>query len=597
MTTNRSIRPARPGIPARTVRLALAALVAFALAGCVSIPRSGPVVRADQATTRPSSQVQIAPQPPPPDATPRTIVEGFLQAMAGYEPDYATARAYLTPAVRDSWRPSSGITVYADGSPLTETDAGVLLQAPVTGRVDARGAYSPVTDELATDFGLQRNTDGQWRISEPPQGLLVSQFVFENFFQHVNLYWPEPDSRFLVPDPVSVAQGRSSPTTLVESLLAGPGDWIAPAVTSAFPLGTRLNRPVALDDRGVATVDLSGQVDLLDASQRRVLAGQLVWTLRQIPTVTAVRVLHDGVEYALGDLTEEDGTVTVKALPAMSPVPTTLETHLYGVSDGRVVRVEQSDQTARLAAIAGPFGQPGVGVEQVAVSVPGDAAAVVTAGGSRVTGIDLVGGATTFSFFGFTALQRPQYARTGELWLLSGEPGAHRVQTVVDGALQEVEIGALARDTITSFRLSPDGVRLALVIERDGRSVLAMARVERGPEGLRVDGMRVVPLVTTVQTELTDTVDVGWIGPGRLVVLAAALGANQPSPYRLDPNAISVTQIGQADRWQATRIATLANPETTRVVVIGEQARAWRYEDDFTWPQLSQNLTAAAYPG
>lgn len=584
-------------IATRPIRLVLAVVATLALAGCVAIPRTGPVIRADQTTTRPSSQVQIAPQPPAQDATPRAVVEGFLQAMAGYEPDYATARAYLTPTVRDAWRPTSGVTVYADGYAVSETEGTVLLEAPVTGRVDARGAYTPVTEEIATDFGLQRNTDGQWRISEPPPGLLVSQFVFENFFQHVNLYWPEPDSRFLVPDPISVAQGRLSPTTLVESLLAGPGDWIAPAVTSAFPGGTRLNAPVQVDEGGVATVDVSGQVDLLNASQRQVLAGQLVWALRQIPTVTGLRLLHDGADYTLGDLGDEDGTVPIEALPAMSPVPTTLGNNLYGVSDGRVVRVDQSDRTATLAAVAGSFGQPGAGAEKVAVSVPGDAVAVVTEGGTRLTGVDLATGSTTFSFSGFTGLQRPQYARTGELWLLSGGQGAHRLQVVVDGVLRDAEIGALAQDTITSFRLSPDGVRVALVIERDGRSVLAMARVDRRDGRIRVDGMRVVPMATTAQTELTETTDVGWIGPGRLVVLAATAEANQPSPYRLDPNAIAVTQIGQADRWRATGIATLAHPETPRIVIIGQQARAWRYEDDFTWPQLSERLADAAYPG
>lgn len=581
----------------RLVRLLVVLFAAITLAGCVAIPRSGPVIRADQTTTRASSQVEIVPQPPATDASPRAVVEGFLQAMAAYEPDYATARLYLTPAVRDSWQTTSGVTVYSDGHAAVETDGKVVLEAPVTGRVDARGAYTPVTDEITTDFGLERAADGQWRISEPPRGLLVSQFVFESFFQHVNLYWPEPDSQFLVPDPVSVAQGRLSPTTLVDSLLAGPGDWIAPAVTSAFPGATRLNAPVRVDAAGVATVDLSGEIGLLAAVQRRVLAGQLTWTLGQIPGVTGLRLQHNGAEYALGDLAGEEGVVPIKALPALSPVPSALDSHLFAVSDGRVVRVDQIDQSATFAPIAGIFGAPGAGPESLAVAAAGDGAAVVTGGGSRVTGVDLATGSTTFAYSGFTRLLRPQYARTGELWLVSGVPGAHRVQVVVRGALQDVEIGALSGERITAFRLSPDGVRLAMVIERDGRPSLTMARVDRRAGGFRVDGMRVVPLVTTAQTDLTATTDVGWVGPGRLVVLAATRESTEPSPYILDPNAITVAQIGQADRWQAAGIATLANPETTRMVIIGQEGRAWRYEDDFTWPQLPQNLTAAAYPG
>ena len=581
----------------RLVRLLVVLFITITLAGCVAIPRSGPVIRADQTTTRASSQVEIVPQPPATDASPRAVVDGFLQAMAAYEPDYATARLYLTPAVRDVWQPTSGVTVYSDGNTASEVDGRVVLQARVTGRVDARGAYSPVTEEIATDFGLERDGDGQWRISEPPPGLLVSTFVFESFFQHVNLYWPEPDGQFLVPDPVSVAQGRLSPTTLVDSLLAGPGDWIAPAVASAFPGDARLNAPVRVDAAGVATVDLSGEIGLLAAVQRRVLTGQLIWTLGQIPGVTGLRLQHNGADYALGDLAGEEGVVPITALPALSPVPSALDSHLFAVSDGRVVRVDQIDQSAMFAPIAGVFGAPGTGPESLAVAAAGDGAAVVTGGGSRVTGVDLATGGTTFASSGFTRLLRPQYARTGELWLVSGDPGAHRVQVVVRGALQDVEIGALSGERIIAFRLSPDGVRLAMVIERDGRPRLVLARVDRRAGGLRVDGMRVVPMVTTAQTDLTATTDVGWVGPGRLVVLAATQEATQPSPYILDPNAITVAQIGQADRWQATGIATLANPETTRMVIIGQGGSAWRYEDDFTWPQLSQNLTAAAYPG
>ncbi|SDB86089.1 Sporulation and spore germination [Raineyella antarctica] len=581
----------------RLLRVVAALALTLTLAGCVAIPRTGPVIRADQTTTRPSSQVEIAPQPPVTDASPRQVVEGFLQAMAAYEPDYSTARLYLAPAVRETWQPASGVTVYADGHAPTESNGAVVLDAPVVGRIDTRNAYTPVTDKISTDFGLQRGADGQWRIARPPQGLLVSQFVFENFFQHLNLYWPEPGGQFLVPDPVSMAQGRVSATTLVDALMAGPGDWIAPVVHSALPGGGRLNAPVSVDGSGVAKVDLAGEIGALDQQQRRLLVGQVTWTLGQLPTVKGVRFLHDGTDYPVGDLADQGGVVPIGALPTLSAVPSVLDNHLFAVSEGRVVRIDQGDPTAPAAPIAGIFGQAGQGPEGLAVTAAGDAVAVVTAGATRVTGVDLATGDSTFDFSGFRQLLRPQYARTGELWLVSGAPGEQRIQVVVDGQVREVSADIPPADRITAFRLSPDGVRLALVIESGGRSHLAQARIGRQDGRIHVDGLRVVPLVTTAQTELTGISDVGWIGPGQLVVLATTEEATQPSPYRLDPNAITVAQIGQADRWQATGIATLANPGTTRMVIVGDQGRAWRYEDDFTWPQVSRNVTAAAYPG
>ncbi len=581
----------------RSARVALALFGAVILAGCVSIPRSGPVIRADQATTQASSQVEIAPQAPAPDASPRAVVEGFLQAMAAYEPDYATARLYLAASVRDSWQPTSGVTVYADGHAPTETDGTVRLSAPVTGRVDARGAYTPASDRIDTDFGLQRGEDGQWRISQPPEGLVVSQFVFDNFFQHVNLYWPEPGNQFLVPDPISLAHGRLSAATLVGSLLAGPGGWLGPAVRSALPENTRLASPVDLDQNGVVTVDLSGPLETLDLQQRRLLVGQLTWTLDQIPTVTGVRVLANGEQYPLGDLTDPDGVVAIEALPSLSPVPTGLDNHLFALSEGQVVRVEQSERSTNVSPVAGSFGQPGVEPESLAVTPSGDAVAVVTDGGTRVTTFAVASGDTTASLMVPEGLLRPQYARTGELWLVSGAPGAQRMQISSGGVPRDVEIGALAEEHITDFRLSPDGVRIALVLEREGARIFALARVERQGDTVRLDGLRVIPLVTKSRTELTDISDVGWIGAGRLVLLATGEGSTQPSPYRLDLNAMAVQQIGQADRWQADSIATLATSEAPRMVIVGGDGRAWRYEDDFTWPQLPQQVTAAAYPG
>lgn len=576
----------------------LAVLAATAmLTGCVAIPRSGPVTRADQTTTRASSQVEIAPQPPAADASPRRVVEGFLQAMAAYEPDYATAREYLAPEARAAWQPQLGVTVYADGHAPQDVEGRIVLEAPVIGRTDARGVFTPVAEQVSTDFGLQQNADGQWRITDPPQGLLVSKFVFTNFFGHVDLYWPEPGGRFLVPEPVSVAQGQLSPTSLVQSIVVGPGEWLGPAVRTALPGDARLNRSVAVDETGVASVDLSGSLHLLDLPQRRALAGQLAWTLGQVPAVTGIRILQNGADLPLGEVAGTDGIIRSEDVQALSPVPSALDTHLFAVTEGRVIRVDQSEQTVAETPVAGRFGEPGSTAELLAVASAGDKVAVVSGGGSRVTGVDLATGTSVFDLFGFDSLKRPQYARTGELWLLSGQPGSHRVQVVADGTLQDVDAQALVGQRILAFRLSPDGVRLALVLEREGRPVLALARVDRGPDGIRVDALRDLPLYTTAQTELTAVRDVGWGGPGVLVVLGVTEEANQPSPYQLDLNDISVQQIGQADRWQATSIATLPSPESTRMVILGQQGRAWRYEDDFTWPEMPRPLSAAAYPG
>ena len=56
------------------------------LAGCVTVPTSGPVEHHAPAEQQANPGVDIAPVPPAQGASPGLIVEGFLHAMATYQP-------------------------------------------------------------------------------------------------------------------------------------------------------------------------------------------------------------------------------------------------------------------------------------------------------------------------------------------------------------------------------------------------------------------------------------------------------------------------------------------------------------------------------
>src|SRR3546814_17765170 len=59
--------------------------------------------------------------PPHEDASSSEIVSGFLEALTSDDPDYETARKYLTKEASEKWRPLLSTTVLADG-PGTEAD-------------------------------------------------------------------------------------------------------------------------------------------------------------------------------------------------------------------------------------------------------------------------------------------------------------------------------------------------------------------------------------------------------------------------------------------------------------------------------------------
>ena len=81
-------------------RCAAAGAAALLLAGCASMPDSGEVRKVDNGQQADAdSQVRVFAHPAAPGESAAEIVSGFLEAMTSDEPDFATARKYLTTRV------------------------------------------------------------------------------------------------------------------------------------------------------------------------------------------------------------------------------------------------------------------------------------------------------------------------------------------------------------------------------------------------------------------------------------------------------------------------------------------------------------------
>ena len=83
---------------------------------------------------------------------------------------------------------------------------------------------------------------GQWRICDAPSELLLTQAQFADDYELRNLYFFDPDDRFLVPDPVYVpleASTTSLTKRLLQELQTPPVDWLAGGATqTAIPGAT-----------------------------------------------------------------------------------------------------------------------------------------------------------------------------------------------------------------------------------------------------------------------------------------------------------------------------------------------------------------------
>ena len=67
----------------------------------------------------------------------------------------------------------------------------------------------------------------EWRITDPPDGLVILEPDFQRLYEEVAAYFLDPTGQRLVPDPRYLITGEAQPTALVQRLLDGPSAHLA----------------------------------------------------------------------------------------------------------------------------------------------------------------------------------------------------------------------------------------------------------------------------------------------------------------------------------------------------------------------------------
>jgi hypothetical protein len=242
--------------------VAAVAALALLLGGCSSIPRSGDVQAGKGAVTGENPAPIFLPFGPRTDATMEEILTGFIDAATSPDNNYEIAREFLTPEFSDAWKSDSGVTVY-DGSErnfVPVDEATMSFEVMPVAEVNANGEYHEegASSSLPLRYSFTQ-VAGQWRISAAPNGTVLDQSTFKDVFSAQSLYFFDPDYRYLVPDVRWFPRGASTPTKIVNGVLNGPSEWLAGAVTSAFPEGTALTADAVTVVARDAKVDLNGE--------------------------------------------------------------------------------------------------------------------------------------------------------------------------------------------------------------------------------------------------------------------------------------------------------------------------------------------------
>lgn len=562
--------------------VALIAVLALLLTGCVSVPTSGPVERHSPAAQQANPGVEIAPVPPAQGATPGLIVEGFLHAMATYQAGYSVARQFLTADASEQWQPESGVEIYAASSAPQVSDSGVVLTASLVGRLDAQGTFTPAaaSTPYLHDFGLVRDNDNQWRISQPPRGLLISQSLFGSTWVRSDLCFWDVTGTVLVPDPRFVPKGTVGMQATVRDLLAGPSTLAAGALRA--PLEQQLDvTSVTLSVNGVAEVDLAGPTDLLSAEAKRRLSAELVWSLTSLEGVTAVRVTGNGSVWNLtnstGEMNTGDFDAAAPALPAQSD-------QAFLLSDGAIHRAGWNADPAQ----SQPVGSL-TRVTAIAARADAQVVAAITDAGSRLRTVPVREGTSRVELAA-QGMALVRWTRQGELLVALERSRGVRLRMVRDGRGVSVNADALPMGRIRSLAIAPDGVRVAMVVEEQGRWVLGVASMVRETNAVRFVGWRELSGATWAPPTHRP-VDVGWSGPADLMVLLTV--ATVPQVVSVDSEGAVAADVGPID---STASAQLAVGSDGRAVLRGSDGQTWRFVDDFVWEAWMSKVQQVSLP-
>ncbi|MEW2134049.1 LpqB family beta-propeller domain-containing protein [Streptomyces sp. NPDC005435] len=599
--------------PGRAVAYAVCGAVL--LSGCASMPDSGDL-RNVESTPRQDTGVRVFAVPPAEGAQDDDIVQGFMEALTSDDPQYDTARKYLTPAAARAWRPERA-TVLADGPGIMRDESGPVGREQDTERtyvltgsrvalIGKDHAYEPAGGDYRAKVHLSKDPkSGQWRIDRPPTTIVMGKSDFQRNYTSVDKYYFATHTRagangrpVAVADPVFVRSKVDPMTEMVRSLLKGPTNWLEPVVRSSFPTGTALQRGVtglAPDDQNRLVVPLNAKVARVGRARCREMADQLLSTLRDLaPTLEKVELEGPG-ERRLCELGEEQSESVAWRALEQSPQ------YLYFL-DGkhRLVRMPAGVGGSGATPVPGVFGEGTKTLRSVAVSRDEHMVSGVSADGRAlyVTPLAAEGAlgepvVTSQGAAEDERLTQPSWDARGDLWVADLNPAKPRLYVVKQGTGKPVAVTLPAsHGRITDVRVAADGVRVALVVaSKDDKQSLLIGRIERGDEE---GGTPAVVGARPAAPDMELVTAMSWAGDSRLVVVGREQGGVHQMRYvQVDGSTLE----GPAPA-ALSRVTAIAAAEDERMpLVASSEDGIVRLPSGAQWQKVDKDGTAPVYPG
>jgi hypothetical protein len=550
----------------------LLTLLSVALAGCVSLPDGGGVesgARPDQEAPS-DPPIDYSPSAPRKGASPLGIVNGFLDAMTAAPVTNQYALKFLTEAARNSWVPEDGTIVYGSETPA-EAGRFVTLELTETIRLDGRGTWLGNTSggrDVSYEMELVEE-NGEWRINNPPNAMMVPQSHFESRYQQCVLYFFDKTAQVLVPEPVYLPRGDQAATMLVRGLLRGADQHLLGAERTFLPAGTELEISAPVQADGTADVPLSDEIlDLNDDNLDRAMA-QLGWTLGQVPGVERMRITVDGSPL---DVPTRGLVQDVHGWPEYDPSVNWASQELFGIRDGHVINLV-GDLERRIAGI---FGSEDYGLRSIAVDLPaeqvagvsGDGTTVMVAPRTRESGEVPAADSVNVVYESGTDLLRPAWDLYGKVWLVDRTAAGAALSVVSNGTATPFTVPGISGEQVKAFVVSRDGTRLVAVVDAPRFDRLWSTRIMRTDTG---EVRRIAPAeeLPVGAIQVNEIRDIAWRTPGSVALLTGPVpGLSQVVVALIDGSSAlgDVATNAELFRNEARRIVTSPSPGSSLYV-------------------------------
>lgn len=577
-----------PRVPGRTraagVGIGLVTLL-LALAGCVSIPTSGPIATGSPAPVNQDPPVPLAALPQT-DDTPEGIVSGFFSAArAGVFDDFDVAREFLTRTAEGAWDPWEQLLVASSDPALSLDGETVVAVVELAGSVDRAGVFeeAPPGSEVTLSFGMQRNAGGQWRIADLPSGVVVRDSAFYASFTPVPVYFATGDWEVAVPE-LRWLPKQTLPRETVQALFAGPSPWLADGVATAAPA---LGSPVEVDDQGaggLVTIALPAEAfqESWAEGQRGQLYAQLDATLlsgrlRGVVSSIALTIAGPNGPQPFNLQPDEVPSLAIDPQPRSGP---------FALVDGVVAEVgsdapEPVPDLPVLTSLAAP--------NHPAASADGSVW-VLLDGTTRLISLP-AGAAEPETLRTGEDLLPPSVDRFGWVWTGERDSDGTLVAIGPDGVEVPVDAPLLADRQVRSMRVSRDGARIAIASEdADGRTTVHVASIvrstdESGEPRALGDG------ALAVGASLTEVTELAWSTEQTLAVLGVSARSEQQAMYQ-------VTVGGPTTLLQVVAEGTvgLAAKGTEGIYVVDSEG-VLRLLRGSSWVEIATGVVDPVFPG